>query len=179
MSQHISVIGQIATEPKLFTPAGGAEFCTFRLASSDRRFDAATGAWVDGHTNWFTVNTFRGLARHAKQAFKKGDRVVFAGKLRLRDWEHEGKRGTAVEVDAEGVGHDVRFGVTAFLKASEVAAGPTPDDGGAGAGGGERPEAPGEVDIANHASDVGEEASASEEHQERSDDGFTPRLASA
>ncbi|MCS3428573.1 single-strand DNA-binding protein [Mycolicibacterium mucogenicum 261Sha1.1M5] len=168
MAQHISVIGQIATEPKLFTPAGGAEFCTFRLASSDRRFDAETKEWSDGDTNWFTINTFRGLARHAKQSFKKGDRIVVAGRLRLRDWENEGKRGTAVEVDAEGVGHDVRFGVSGFLKASAVdgggaAAEPSPSDGATHVGVAAPPE-PKAVGATSGATSA---------------DGFTPELASA
>ncbi|UTX54409.1 single-stranded DNA-binding protein [Leucobacter aridicollis] len=179
MAQHISIIGQIATEPKLFTPAGGAEFCTFRLASSDRRFDAETKEWSDGETNWFTINTFRGLARHAKQSFKKGDRIVVAGRLRLRDWENEGKRGTAVEVDAEGVGHDVRFGVSGFLKANGVeganqtpAATPTEDSREASAD--PTPPERSRVDADRGGSD-----DAGSPDVARSSDGFTPQLASA
>lgn len=118
MTQQFSTVGQLATEPRLFAPPGGTEFCTFRLASTDRRFDAASGEWSDADTNWFTVNTFRSLARHAKQSFKKGDRVVVTGRLRVREWETADRRGTSVEIDAEGIGHDVRFGVTAFIRAT-------------------------------------------------------------
>ena len=116
MTSNLSVIGQIATEPKLFTPAGGAEFCTFRLASTERRYDAVQQTWVDTDTNWFTVNAFRSLARHAKHSFRTGDRVVVAGKLRVRPWVADDRRGTSVEIDADGLGHDVRFGVSAFVK---------------------------------------------------------------
>lgn len=122
MSHNLSLVGQIATDPKFFTPQGGAEFCTFRLASTERRYDANSQEWVDGDTNWFTVNTFRSLARHANRSFKKGDRVVLTGKLRVRTWEKDEKRGTSVEVDAEGIGHDVRFGVSAFTKAMSAEA---------------------------------------------------------
>ncbi|KUF08032.1 single-stranded DNA-binding protein [Leucobacter sp. G161] len=116
MSQHFSTIGQIATDPKLFTPAGGAAFCTFRLASTERRYDVGKQEWTDTETNWFTVNTFRSLAQHAKSSFSKGDRVVVTGKLRVRAWEADEKRGTSVEIDADGIGHDVRFGVSVFVK---------------------------------------------------------------
>lgn len=116
MSHNFSAIGQVATEPRLFTPAGGAEFCTFRLASGERRYDTTKQEWVDTDPNWFTVNTFRGLARHAHRSLRKGDRVVVAGKLRVRQWESEEKRGTTVEIDADGLGHDMRFGTSSFTK---------------------------------------------------------------
>lgn len=116
MSQHFSTIGQIATEPRLFTPQGGAEFCTFRLASSERRYDAAKQEWVDTDPNWFTVNAFRSLALHTHASFRKGDRVVLTGRLRVRQWETDSKRGVSVDIDADGIGHDVRWGVSAFSK---------------------------------------------------------------
>lgn len=112
----VSIIGQIATDPKLFTKDGGAEFCTFRLASTERRYDAAKSEWVDTDTNWFTVNAFRSLARHASQSFKKGERIIVVGKLRVRPWEKDDKKGTSVEIDADGVGHDLRFGTSVFTK---------------------------------------------------------------
>lgn len=118
MSQHISTIGLIATEPKLFTPEGGAEFCTFRLASTERRFDAQKKEWFDGETNWFTVNTFRTLAVHANESFSKGDRIIVSGRLRMRAWEKDEKKGTSINIDADGLGHDVRWGVSRFTKKS-------------------------------------------------------------
>lgn len=116
MSQHISVIGQVATEPKLFAPEGGVQFCTFRLACTERRFDSQKNEWVDAETNWFTINSFRTLATHAKESFAKGDRVIVSGRLRIRNWEKEEKRGTSVEIDIDGIGHDVRWGVSSFTK---------------------------------------------------------------
>lgn len=116
MTQQISAVGHIATAPKLFTPPGGTPYCTFRLACTDRRYDGERSEWVDGDTNWFTVNTFRTLANHAHLSFAKGDRVVVAGKLRVRAWESEERRGTSVEIDAEGLGHDVRWGVSTFVR---------------------------------------------------------------
>ena len=118
MSQHISTIGLIATDPKLFTPEGGAEFCTFRLACTERRFDSQKKEWIDGETNWFTVNTFRTLAVHANTSFAKGDRVIVSGRLRMRNWEKDDKKGTSINIDADGLGHDVRWGVSTFTKKS-------------------------------------------------------------
>lgn len=116
MSQQLSTVGVIATEPKIFTPEGGAQFCTFRLASTERRFDSQKQEWVDGETHWFTVNTFRSLAVHAHQSFMKGDRAIVAGRLRIRNWEKDEKKGTSVEIDADAIGHDLRWGSTVFTK---------------------------------------------------------------
>lgn len=116
MSTTTTVIGTIATDPKLVRSSSGVQLCSFRVASDERRFDREQQAWVEGHTNWFGVISFRALAAHAHESFQKGDRVVVTGKLRVRSWEKDGKRGTSVEVEAEAIGHDLRFGVTRFTK---------------------------------------------------------------
>lgn len=116
MTTSISVIGTIATDPKLFTPTSGTPLCSFRLASDERRYDREKQSWVDGNTNWFGVVAFRSLATHSHESFKKGDRVIVSGRLRMRNWEKDDKRGTAVEIEAEALGHDVRWGVSRFDK---------------------------------------------------------------
>ena len=116
MSTNISIIGTVATDPRLTETDSGLSVCSFRLASNERRYDRSRGEWVDGDTNWFTVSAFRSLAAHARDSFAKGDRVIVSGRLRIRDWKTEEKSGTSVEVDADALGHDVRWGVSTFRK---------------------------------------------------------------
>lgn len=116
MTTTISVVGTIATDPKLITPASGTKLCSFRLASDERRFDREKQEWVDGSTNWFGVVAFRGLAEHAHGSFRKGDRILVTGRLRMRPWEKEDRRGVSVEIEADALGHDVRWGVSSFAK---------------------------------------------------------------
>ena len=127
MSDTITITGNIATEPELKRLPSGMTITTFRLASSQRRLDRATGAWVEGATNWYTVSTYRGLADHAYQSLKKGNRVILRGRLRVREWDNDGKKGMAVEVDADSIGHDLLWGVSTFTRdaggSSEAAAG--------------------------------------------------------
>lgn len=111
-----SAVGTIATAPKLKTAENRAAFCTFRVACNDRRFDREQGRWVDGDTNWLTINAFRGLALHAEESFRVGDRVIVHGRLRVRQWESSDKSGVSVEVDADALGHDLRWGVSTFTK---------------------------------------------------------------
>lgn len=128
MSDNITVTGNIATDPDHKRTSAGVAITSFRLASSQRRFDRATGVWIDGATNFYSVSTFRGLAEHAFASLKKGDRVLLTGRLRLRDWEAGAKRGTTVEIDAEAIGHDLLWGTTTFHRSSPTGAPRTTGD---------------------------------------------------
>jgi len=112
----ITVTGNVATPPELKRTPAGLAIATFRVASGQRRYDREAEAWTDAGTNWYTVSVFRGLADHAYQSLHKGDRVILTGRLRLREWDNGTRRGTAVEIDAEAIGHDLRWGTTTFAK---------------------------------------------------------------
>lgn len=166
MGTTINVVGTIATDPKLIRPSSGVQLCSFRLASDERRYDREQQSWVEGNTNWFGVVVFRSLAGHAHESFKKGDRVLVSGRLRVRKWEKEDRKGISVEIEAEAIGHDVRWGVSRFEKRM-------------GAQLSEDPQAPGElqgtgdpqsIEHAPHAEPVERDADAS-------GDGFLPRIA--
>lgn len=116
MSNPINIVGTVATAPRLITTQSGVQLCTFRVASGERRFDRDKNTWIDGETNWFTVTAFRSLAQNANDSFQKGDRVIVSGRLRVRRWERDERSGTAVDIEADAVGHDLRWGTTRFTK---------------------------------------------------------------
>ncbi len=116
MSDHITVIGNIATEPEQRRTAAGIAVTSFRVASSQRHFDSRTGEWVDGITNWYRVSAFRALGENAFGSLSKGQRVIVTGKLRVKEWESGGKKGVDVEIDADGLGHDLMWGTTSFQR---------------------------------------------------------------
>jgi single-strand DNA-binding protein len=86
------------------------------LASSHRKFDRNQNKWIDGETNWFTVTTFRQLAINSAGSVAKGDRVIVTGKLRVRDWDNGERAGTSVEIEADGLGHDMTWGSSVFTR---------------------------------------------------------------
>ena len=128
----ITITGNVATPPELKRTPAGVPITTFRVASGQRRYDRGAEAWTDAGTNWYTVSVFRSLADHAYQSLQKGDRVILTGRLRLREWDNGTRRGTAIEIDAEAIGHDLLWGTTTFVKDSHsatidpAAARPTP-----------------------------------------------------
>lgn len=116
MSDSITIQGLVATTPRHLTTSEGLAITSFRLASSQRRFDRALGRWVDAETNWYTVSAFRHLAENAVQSINKGDRVIVSGRLRIRDWENTDRSGTTVEIEAEVIGHDMSFGTSSYTR---------------------------------------------------------------
>ncbi|MEO8727561.1 MAG: single-stranded DNA-binding protein [Acidobacteriaceae bacterium] len=116
MTDTITLIGFVATAPKHLITGEGLPITSFRLASTQRRFDRAQGRWSDGDTNWYTVTTFRQLAINSVGSIAKGDRVVVTGRLRIRSWEVGDRAGTTVDVEADAVGHDLAWGTTAFTR---------------------------------------------------------------
>jgi single-strand DNA-binding protein len=116
MTDTITVTGAVGNDPRLHVTSQGLAITSFRLASTRRYFDRAKGAWEDGETNWYTVSGFRQLANNAATSIRKGDRVVVHGRLRLRAWDNGEKSGTAIEIEAEAIGHDLTWGTTVLTK---------------------------------------------------------------
>lgn len=117
MTDTVTATGLVATELRDTTTSEGLRIVSFRLASSQRRFNKTDNSWEYGPTNWFTVSTFRHLAENIAASVKKGDRVVATGRLRIRTWEKDGKSGTVVEIDADAIGHDLMWGTSTFTRA--------------------------------------------------------------
>ena len=116
MSDNITVRGFVATEIKSSTTPGGVATANFRLGSTNRRFDRNANAWVDGNTNWFTVQGYRQLAGNMGCSIKKGQRVIVVGRLKMRSWEKDGRVYHAAEIDAESVGHDLMWGSANYIR---------------------------------------------------------------
>jgi single-strand DNA-binding protein len=116
MTDSITVTGVVGSDPRLHVTTQGLAIASFRLASTRRYFDRTKGTWEDGETNWYTVSGFRQLAHNTMASVKKGQRLVVHGRLRVRAWENGEKSGTAIEIDADAIGHDLSWGTTDLTK---------------------------------------------------------------
>ena len=116
MPDIISATGVVGTQPAMAVVGNGLARLTFRLASTQRKFNREASGWENGETNWYTVVAFRRLAENASRSLAKGDRVVVTGRLRVSEWEREGRHGISVDILAEGIGHDLLFGTSRYSK---------------------------------------------------------------
>jgi len=117
MSDNITITGLVATEPRHIVTSESLAISSFRLASTQRRFDRSTQKWIDGDTNWFTITAFRNLAAHVSASVHKGDRVLVTGRLRIREWQTDERAGTTVDIEADAIGHDLAWGTSSFSRA--------------------------------------------------------------
>lgn len=134
MSSSITVRGFAATQPKFTIVSGGLAVSSFRLGASERRYNRTTGTWENGPTSWYSVSCFRTLASNVYASVKKGDPVIVTGRLKVSEWSAGDKSGLDVEIEAEGVGHDFRWGKSlGFARPAKSKSAGGEDDGAAGA----------------------------------------------
>jgi single-strand DNA-binding protein len=113
----VTVAGNVAGEPRMRVTAGGVRVASFRLASTERRYNKELGAWRDGDTVYYTVTCWRTMAENAFESVQKGHPVVVHGRLHVGSYEKEGQERTVVEIEARSLGHDLSWGVSRFTKA--------------------------------------------------------------
>jgi single-strand DNA-binding protein len=113
---YVTVVGNVATTPEHKVTQSGATLAKFRLATTPRRLDRATGRWGDGPTSFYTVVCWRALADNLTSSVGKGDPVVVVGRLRVTSWDNERGSGTVAEIEGVHVGHDLGRGIAMFRK---------------------------------------------------------------
>jgi len=128
----ITIAGNLVDDPELrFTPAG-QPVARFRVASTPRFRDNATGEWKDGDSLFLTCNVWRQAAENVAESLTRGMRVIVSGRLRQRSYEtKEGEKRTVYEVEVDDVGPSLR---NASAKVNKVAR----SGGDGGYGGGQR-----------------------------------------
>ncbi|WDZ85984.1 single-stranded DNA-binding protein [Micromonospora cathayae] len=129
----ITVIGNLTDDPELrFTPSGAA-VAKFRVASTPRFLDKASGEWKDGEPLFLACTVWRQVAEHVAESLQRGARVIVSGRLRQRSYEtREGEKRTVIELEVDEIGPSLRYATAKVQKMSRSGGG----GGGFGGGGG-------------------------------------------
>lgn len=112
----VTIIGNVVSDPQERITETGAVVTNFRLAVNPKKYERSSSRWVDGEAMFFNVSCWRNLASNASQSITKGDPVMVHGKLKIRRWDSGERQGTAVEIDAIHIGHDLTRGVASFTR---------------------------------------------------------------
>jgi single-strand DNA-binding protein len=108
MDTYVTVQGNLVADPNARSTASGATVVHFRLASSGRRFDKASGEFRDGDTLYIAVSCWRSLGVNVLASLRRGDSVVVHGRLLHRTYDDkQGNRRSVHEIDAVAVGPDL------------------------------------------------------------------------
>jgi single-strand DNA-binding protein len=127
----ITVVGNLVADPELRFTASGQPVATFRVASTPRIRDNASGEWKDGDSLFLTCNVWRQAAENAAESLQRGMRVIVTGRLKQRNYEtKEGEKRTVYEIEVDDVGPSLRNASAKVAKVNRTG-------GGGGFGGGQ------------------------------------------
>jgi len=102
----VTIVGRAGTNPTVSTSPKG-DRVTFRVISTERRFDDARQDWVDGDEYGVGVVCWRGLASSVLTTVRKGDPIVVIGRISTRKYEKNGAVDYFTDVKGDFVGLDV------------------------------------------------------------------------
>jgi single-strand DNA-binding protein len=133
----ITVVGNLVADPELRFTASGQPVATFRIASTPRVRDNASGEWKDGDSLFLTCNVWRQAAENVAESLQRGMRVIVTGRLKQRNYEtKEGEKRTVYEVEVDDVGPSLRNASAKVARANRTSGGGGGYGGGNGGGGG-------------------------------------------
>ena len=102
----VTIVGRAGTNPMVSASPKG-DRVTFRVISTERRFDEARQDWVDGDEYGVSVVCWRGLASAVLTTVRKGDPIVVIGRISTRRYEKNGSVEYFTDVKGDFVGLDV------------------------------------------------------------------------
>ncbi|WP_375502385.1 single-stranded DNA-binding protein [uncultured Jatrophihabitans sp.] len=111
---EMAIIGNVVDEPRLRVTTNGHKVTTFRVASTQRRFDREQDKFVDGSTLYMNVTSWRGAAENVFASLHKGQPVLVYGRCSTRNYVVNEQPRTSYELEAFGIGHDLFRGVSTF-----------------------------------------------------------------
>jgi single-strand DNA-binding protein len=122
------IIGNLTRDPELRFTASGTAVVSFSVAHNNRRPDGA-GGFVEDEPIFMECRAWREMAENIAASLVKGDRVIVAGRLESRTWEQDGQKRTALTLNADAVGPDLRFATAKVAKMARVGKyGPADDE---------------------------------------------------
>jgi single-strand DNA-binding protein len=133
---QITIVGNLVDDPQLrYTPTGNA-VANFRVASTPRFRDQASGEWKDGDSLFLTCNVWRQPAENVAESLQRGMRVIVSGRLRQRSYEtREGEKRTVYEIEVDEVGPSLRNASAKVTKSQRSGGGGGGFGGGSSSGG--------------------------------------------
>ena len=112
----ITVVGNLVDDPKLRATPTGTPVASFRIASTSRRYDQASGRHVDGNRLFLTVTCWQEMADNVASSLYKGQPVVVYGRLLSREYIKDEQARVTFEMTAEAVGPNLARGRAEFTR---------------------------------------------------------------
>jgi len=117
----VTLIGTLGADPEMRRTPTGKDVVSFSLVTNER-IRGDDGRWTDGTASWFKVTAWGDLGVHAGLSFRKGQRVIARGTLKVETWQaRDGGTGKTVGLTAHALGHDLLWGTSTFARGAASA----------------------------------------------------------
>lgn len=122
----LTVIGNLTADPELRYTSNGLPVANFTIAQTEKVWDRTEGKAKDGDALFMRCSVWREFAEHVAGSLVKGNRVIAYGKLKQRSYQdREGNQRTAMELEIDAIGPDLRFATAQVTRATDGARGGT------------------------------------------------------
>ena len=95
---QVTLIGNVGKDAEFRQFDGGGCIAQFSLATTERGYKLQNGTEVPDHTDWHYIRVQGKLAEIARDYVKKGMKLAVIGKIRYREYEHQGQKRIATEI---------------------------------------------------------------------------------
>ena len=100
--QKVIITGNLGQDPVVKSFDNGGKVANFSVGVTERGFKTKDGKEIPDHTEWFRcVVKQNGLCGVIEQYVKKGNRVGVVGKMKTREYEKDGQKGSITELIVE------------------------------------------------------------------------------
>ena len=95
---QVALIGNVGKDAEFHQFNDGGCVAQFSLATTERGYKLQNGTEVPDHTDWHYIRVQGRLAEIARDYIKKGMKLAVVGKIRYREYEHQGVKRMATEI---------------------------------------------------------------------------------
>ena len=95
---QVTLIGNVGKDAEFHQFNDGGCVAQFSLATTERGYKLQNGTEVPDHTDWHYIRVQGKLAEIARDYVKKGMKLAVIGKIRYREYEHQGVKRIATEI---------------------------------------------------------------------------------
>ncbi|CRK55345.1 Single-stranded DNA-binding protein [Alloactinosynnema sp. L-07] len=103
----VTMVGMVAGEITKRRTGDNVPVMSFRLLTTERRYNSDTGHWKDGDRMFVSVHCWRDLGVNVAASLRRGDKVIVTGRLYHREYLTDSHRRLSVDLDARSVGPDL------------------------------------------------------------------------
>lgn len=95
---QVTLIGNVGKDAEFKQFNDGGSVAQFSLATTERGYKLQNGTEVPDHTDWHYIRVQGKLAEIARDYVKKGMKLAVIGKIRYREYEHQGQKRISTEI---------------------------------------------------------------------------------